>query len=159
MLTRREIVGNLAYKDNVQRKVIKRKKQEELTKKRIQLTNSIKVKKHKELMRKIGFIATCFGISFFVVFRSSSLFSMQSELNKINDDINMYEKSNEKLNIEILMKNDINKINKVAIENLHMIEIDKSDIKTINKVNDYFEEPKEKKIGIFKLIEDFFVKF
>ncbi len=159
MLTRRQIVGNLAYKDNLEKKRKQITKEEDLEKKRKDILKSINENKRKDIIKKVSFIAISFGVSFFVVFRSDKLFSMQSSLNEVNDQINMYQKSNDSLNIEILMQNDLNKIESIAIEKLNMTDVDISSKKIINNVNDYFDAQPVKKAGLFDIIKDFFQKF
>lgn len=159
MLTRRQIVGNLAYKDNLERKQKKIKQEQELIKKRNGILRSIQVNKQKDIIRKIIFVAISCGLSFFVVFRSASLVSIQGTLNDVNNSIEMYEKLNGNVSVKILMERDLKKIEEVATEKLDMVDAEKSELKTINGVNDYFEEQPVKEEGLFDKIKNFFKGF
>ena len=159
MLTRRQIIGNLAYKDNIERKRKKDKQVEELTKKRAIILKSIQADKRKDIMQKIMFIAISFGISFFVVFRSVQLIDLQKKLNNVNKSIEIRERENESISVQIMMERDINKVEQIATEKLDMITTEKSEIKTLNEINDYFNEQPVKKEGLLDKIKSFFQDF
>lgn|GEM_PF-6253384 len=159
MLTRRQIIGNLAYKDNIEKKRKKEKQVEDLIKKRAIILKSIQADIKKDIMQKIMFIAIGCVISFFVVFRSAKLIDIQKDLNDVNNSIGFYEKQNENISVQILMERDLNKIDQVATEKLDMISAEKSEIKTLNGVNDYFDEQPAKSEGLLDKIKSFFQDF
>jgi len=159
LLTRRQIIGNLAYKDNIEKKRKKEKQVEDLIKKRAIILKSIQADIKKDIMQKIMFIAIGCVISFFVVFRSAKLIDIQKDLNDVNNSIGFYEKQNENISVQILMERDLNKIDQVATEKLDMISAEKSEIKTLNGVNDYFDEQPAKSEGLLDKIKSFFQDF
>ncbi|MCL2323037.1 MAG: hypothetical protein FWC47_13160 [Oscillospiraceae bacterium] len=159
MLTRRQMLSNLAYKDNTERKKVKLKKVKDLKKNQAQIMNSMVAKKRKDIIGKIAFLAFSFGISFFVVYRSDNLFTMQKTINGINSSISVLDEQNNSLYKDVLMKQDIKRIESIAINELDMTDINRSDVKVINDPVDYFDAQPVKKEGILEIIKNFFNNF
>lgn len=101
---------------------------EKLKKARQENLNQKKAKRLKEKKNTLAYILASFAICVILVSRYTTMYSMEKKLSKLKADINTINIENESLKLALLKVSNLQHIEEVATNKLHMIKVDKNNV-------------------------------
>lgn len=110
----------------------------ELKKKR---KEKLKIKNKKNMKMKLAIIRNIvlvFIIGITLIGRYSSIYNMQQQLNKTQNEITDLNRQNDSLKVELVKENDVQQIQDTAVTKLNMVQPDKNAVTYTNLSKDNF---------------------
>lgn len=103
----------------------------------------LREKQNREKIKILRHIACFFVAGMVIVGRYTIIYSNQKQIMDIKQDINTFKKNSDNLRIQLVKYNNINYIDKMAKENLNMVEANRADAEYCNLSENYFKMSEE----------------
>lgn len=110
----------------------------ELKKKRKEKLKINNKKNMKIKLATIRNIILVFIIGVTLIGRYSSIYNMQKQLNKMQNEITDFNRQNDSLKVELVKQNDVAKVQETAVTKLNMVQPDKNSVIYTNLSKDNF---------------------
>jgi len=101
---------------------------EKLKKAKLENNRKNKQKRVNNKAKTIGSILLTFVIGIAIIYRYSTIYNMQKELNTLKSDKVKLERQYDNLNVELLKVSNIENVKKIAEEKLHMVSANKNQV-------------------------------
>ncbi|GLC32387.1 cell division protein FtsL [Clostridium omnivorum] len=128
---------------------------EKLKKAREERLNQKKAKSLKDKKNTLICIVASFAVCLLLISRYTTMYSMEKELSKVKVEINTVNVENESLNLALLKESNLQHIEEVATNKLHMMKVDKNNVIYADLSKDNFGKTanEEKKTAQENIIE------